>query len=470
MHTALDDLEAAFDKLASLSFDALTPRELLAVVARREELARRTPAVDYRLLQRLCTQASPAELGGTTMAGVLASRLRISRSEAHRRLDQAADLGPRTTLTGQPLEPRLPATAAAQARGQIGAEHVRIIRDFFAALPQHVDVPTREAAERDLARYACDFGPETFRRAAQRMATLLDQDGTLDENDRARRRGITIGRQQSDGMSSISGWLDPEARASLDAVLAKLAAPGMCNPEAEKPRVSGTPSEQEIAEDTRDAPQRVHDAVTAACRAVLAGGDLGQRNGLPVTIMVSTTLAELESAAGQALTAAGTLLPMSDVIRMAGHAHHYLTLFDGKGQALWLGRSRRIASPAQRIVLQNRDRGCTFPGCTVPGYLSEAHHLVDWADGGRTDVDDMALACGPHNRLATTGGWTTRRRRDGRIEWIPPPGVDHGQARVNEYHHPENLLAPDDRTGEDGSDDDGTGDDGTGDDGTGDDG
>ena len=38
--------------------------------------------------------------------------------------------------------------------------------------------------------------------------------------------------------------------------------------------------------------------------------------------MVTTTLQELEAGAGKALTGGGTLLPMSDVIRLASHAHH----------------------------------------------------------------------------------------------------------------------------------------------------
>jgi hypothetical protein len=37
----------------------------------------------------------------------------------------------------------------------------------------------------------------------------------------------------------------------------------------------------------------------------------------------------------------------------------------------------------------------------------------------------------------------TRRRKDGRIEWIPPPHLDSGQSRVNDYHLPENYLLPD---------------------------
>ena len=51
-------------------------------------------------------------------------------------------------------------------------------------------------------------------------------------------------------MSPIRGNLDPEARATFDAVLAKLAAPGMCNPEDETPCVDGQPSEEAIQRDT----------------------------------------------------------------------------------------------------------------------------------------------------------------------------------------------------------------------------
>ena len=42
------------------------------------------------------------------------------------------------------------------------------------------------------------------------------------------------------------------------------------------------------------------------------------------------------------------------------------------------------------------------------------------------------------------GGWRTRKRKDGHTEWIPPPHLDSGQSRVNDYRHPENYLLPDD--------------------------
>ena len=63
-------------------------------------------------------------------------------------------------------------------------------------------------------------------------------------------------------------------------------------------------------------------------------------------------------------------------------------------------------------------------------------------DGGLTNIDTLALACGSDNRMCTEFGWDTHLNTDGRVEWIPPPGLDHGQPRVNTMHHPQDLLAP----------------------------
>ncbi len=431
---AYDELEAAQEKAAALSYDALTHPELLSILARRESLYRRVPVVDHTLIARLAAEASPTELGGKkkNLADVLSNRLRISTVEARRRIDEADELGPRAALSGETLSARLANTAEAQAGGEIGAEHVRIIRKFFAELPDVVDYQTREAAEATLARVACGHRPEGLRKAADRLMALVNPDGSYSDAERARRRCLTLGRQGPDGMSQITGMFDPEARATLDAVLAKWAAPGMCNPEDQSPCVDGTPSEAVIQADTRSAAQRNHDALKAMGRAVLASGQLGQHKGLPVTVIVSTTLKELESGCGQAVTAGGTLLPMSDVIRMASHSYHYLAIFDRHTEIpLYLGRTRRTASAGQRIVLHAKDRGCTHPGCIVPGYGCEAHHAeTDWADGGLTNIDDLTFACGIHNRFVKEGGWTTRKRKDGRTEWIPPPHLDWGTSRL----------------------------------------
>ena len=104
---AYDELEAAHEKVAALSYDALTHPELLAVQSRRETMRRREPAIDHQIINRLVAEADPQALGGTSLADVLSTRLRISKNEATRRIKEAADLGTRTTITGDVLSNRL---------------------------------------------------------------------------------------------------------------------------------------------------------------------------------------------------------------------------------------------------------------------------------------------------------------------------------------------------------------------------
>jgi hypothetical protein len=436
-----DELEADVRRACELSVDSLTIPECLALLQRCEIVRRLLPVVEHPLINKVAEQADQTELGGK-LPFALAERLRITRGEASRRIAEAADLGPRRALTGEPLAPVLTATAAAQRAGRIGAAHVRVIREFWHRLPCFVDTPTREKAEAQLAGLAQEYRPDQLAKVADKLTDCLNPDGDFTDTDRARRRSLILGKQDIDGMSPIRGYLTPELRATIDAVLARLATPGMCNPEDQTPCVDGTPCQAAIDADTRSASQRAHDAVGAALRAMLASGELGQHNGLPATIIVTTTLAELESGAGQALTGGGTLLPMSDVIRLASHAHHYLAIFD-TGRALGLYHAKRLASPGQRIVLHAKDRGCSFPGCDVPGYLTAVHHVTEFAETKETHIDDLTLGCGPHHRLVTSGGWKTRKRANGDTEWIPPAHLDHGQPRTNSYHHPEKLLRDD---------------------------
>jgi hypothetical protein len=438
---SFDALKAGIDRALQLSFDALTTPERLALLESCETFRRRLPAVEHPLINQIGAQAGATELGGK-LPSALADRLRITRAESSRRIGEAADLGQRKAITGEPLEPMLAATAEAQRAGLLGSAHVAVIGGFWHRLPDFIDVETRQKAEAQLARLGGEHRPDELSKLADKLTDCLDPDGSFTDEDRARRRGVTVGNQGSDGMSPITGYLTPEARATIDAVFAKLAAPGMCNPTDSTPCVDGPPSQRIIDNDTRSCAQRNHDALNAAGRALLASGGLGQHNGLPATIIITTTLRDLESAAGKGLTGGGTLLPMSDVIRMARHAHHYLAIFD-KGKAIGLYHTKRLASPGQRIVLYANDRGCTRPGCKVPGYWCEVHHGDGWASTHCTDVNTLALACAPDHHLVEPGGWTTRKRANGDTEWIPPPHLDHGQPRTNTYHHPEKLLRGD---------------------------
>ncbi|ORA17624.1 hypothetical protein BST12_19350, partial [Mycobacterium angelicum] len=258
------------------------------------------------------------------------------------------------------------------------------------------------------------------------------------DEDRARKRGLSLGKQDHDGMSRLSGYVDPELRATLQAVAAKLAAPGMCNRDDETPVVDGQAAPDAARRDLRSKAQRFHDGLLAGLRALLMSGELGQHNGLPASIIVTTTLKELELAAGRGLTGGGTLLPMPDVIRLGRQASHYLAIFDD-GKPLALYHTKRLASPAQRIVLYAKERGCSAPGCDTPGYYCEVHHCIPYAQCGSTDIDQLTFACGGHHPLAEKG-WTTRKNAKGETQWIPPAHLDRGQPRTNSYHHPERLL------------------------------
>jgi hypothetical protein len=439
---AFDALDAALSRCMELPYNALTTPERLNLLERLEQHVRRLPTPCHQLINGVVRQATPAEIGGR-VSHVLADRLRITRGEAKRRIEEAHDFGERQSLTGEPLPPHLPATAAGQRAGRIGAGHVQVIRRFFEHLPCWVDAETREQAEAQLADFAALYRPDQLGKLADRLAEYLNPDGEFSDEDRARRRGLTLGKPDIDGMSPLRGWLTPTARAALEAVLARLAAPGTANPDDDKPVLDGTPSQDAIRRDTRSPAQRNHDALHTAARAMLASKKLGKYNGLPTSIIVTTTLQELEAGCGKGLTGGGTLLPMKDVIRLARHAHHYLCIFD-KGRALALYHTKRLASPAQRIVLHAKDRGCSRPGCTVSGYFTEAHHVREWADCHETHIDDLTLGCPPDHRLVTPGGWTTRKRANGDTEWIPPPHLDYGQPRTNAFHHPEKLLRGDD--------------------------
>ena len=432
-------IDAALDVLLGADLSVMSAGDLVRLAGRCERLVRRHAVLGGDIAVEL-GRRDVVELGGAP-SKVLADWLRISPSQARRRADRVAPLAPRISLTGEPLAPVQPATAVAWRAGELDVEHVNVIQRFLADLPVAVPAVSKGNAEAFLAEQARQLRPDQLARVAAQLSVSLNPDGTFRDADRALRRGFSWGPQRPDGMSQGRLCASPALRAELDALFAKLAAPGMCNPSDQSPLVNGEPSEERAQADRRTVAQRRHDALSALARSVLGDPKLGQHNGLPVTVIVSCSLQDLQEAAGMAMTGGGTQVPIADLIRMASHSYHYLSIFDGvSGRRLWLGRTKRIASADQRIVLHDRDRGCTHPGCTVPGYGSQAHHAErDWADGGNTDVDDLAFGCGPHNRLVTREGWRTRKLRDGSTEWIPPAQLPL-IGGVNRFHHADRIA------------------------------
>jgi hypothetical protein len=428
---AFDALDAAVTTVGELDVATADPITRLRALERLETARRRLLATAYDLVAGLAHE-DPADVGGPVHK-VIADWLRISCTDVRRRLREAEQLTPRTAITGEMLPPELPATAQVWRDGLLDPQHLKVIQTFVRDLPSDTPPETVESAERFLAEQATALRPDQLEKVANRCAVLINPDGKFSDIDRARRRGFAWAPQRADGMSIGKLVASPELRANLDAWLARFAAPGACIPDNEITCTADEP-------DTRSHAQRQHDALNALVRGQLGDPKLGRHNGLPVTVIVSTTLQELSAAAGRGVTGGGTVLPMRDLIRMASRAHHYLAVFDEhENRPLYLGRARRIASADQRLVLHAKDRGCTAPGCNVPAYWTEVHHMDDWARGGRTDIDRLTLACKPDHTMVDKGWWTIKLG-NGHTQWIPPPHLGHGQPTTNDYHHPERIF------------------------------
>src|SRR2546423_66750 len=99
-----DELHALLNKIAARDHSALSTAERMELLKRQETVSRRVPALGHELINERAASATVAELGGT-LARALANGLRIRRGEARRLIEEAADLGPRRTLAGEPLAP-----------------------------------------------------------------------------------------------------------------------------------------------------------------------------------------------------------------------------------------------------------------------------------------------------------------------------------------------------------------------------
>ncbi|PYE16376.1 uncharacterized protein DUF222 [Williamsia limnetica] len=147
-------------------------------------------------------------------------------------------------------------------------------------------------------------------------------------------------------------------------------------------------------------------------------------------------------------TATGTVLPISDAIKLAARSDKALAVFaNHSNEVLYLGRAKRLASEAQRIAMFAAHRGCSFGGCTDPAMWAEAHHTTEWMLGGLTDISHLAPACPQHHKLVGPGEhqWQTVMITEGpdagRCAWIPPAFLDPDrQPRVNRAHHPDEAL------------------------------
>jgi hypothetical protein len=334
--------------------------------------------------------------GARSTAGWLRDRLRLAPGDAAERVRVA-----KACYRGAaPLQD----AAAAVSEGRVTYDQLRAIAYGVKDLAAE---PAKRAAE-VLTDLAGSADASQVRLAAKHLRYVVDPDGadrTQAQMFQARRASFA---PMLDGMYRLELFADPEGAAVLDAGISALSGPAG-------------------ADDRRTAAQRRYDAVLTIFRRTLSTGDLPAVGGTPPQILVTCTPEVLAGWRGAPPASWPDGAPMSPrtVERISCDAAIARVVFGPDGELLEYGRARRLFTAGQRKALFARDRGCRFPGCTAP--WTEAHHVVPWQHGGRTDVDAAVLVCAIHHHRVHEEGWRVlvvdeKRGTNGPVEWTDPEG------------------------------------------------
>ena len=417
---ALAQLAAARQALYAVDPATLGRDELLDLMTVLETDTRQRASVGYAVVAELEARGVAAEVGCSSTAVLLSERLRIGRREAAGRVRLAAELGPRRALSGKSLPARFPQVAAAVAQGAISDRHAALICRTVNGLPESA-LEQAEAVEATLVEHARTLNPDQLAVLTRTVRACLDPDGVLaSERDHDRRRHATL-TTLPDGSGRLQACLTGVATAVWQTVLSTLARPV---PDAE----GGEPDRRSIG-------QRRHDALLDAGQRLLRAGTLPAAGGAPATVLVTMTLQQVEARTGVVSTAHGGRISVPQALQIATEADIMPVVLSDTGGILGYGLTRRTASPGQRRALAARDRGCSFPGCDRPPDWCETHHVIPWVAGGRTDLENLTLACGFHHREHRKRGWSCHMT-NGVPHWQPPRWLDPTQTpRRNTTHH-----------------------------------
>jgi Domain of unknown function (DUF222) len=263
----------------------------------------------------------------------------------------------------------LPATASAFAAGQVDLAGAAAVASVTRVVSPEVAREHLEAPLLDLAR---DADASQVRREVRRAAWSLAPEIAAAEAQRAFERRYMDLHEGAFGTWTLDGVLDAEGAATVRAALLPLTAPGG-------------------ADDRRGAGQRRADALVELARRALSGGALPDSGGDRPRLLVTVDAAALaDGRVPGELAATRASVGFDTVRRISCDAELIRVVLSAAGEVLDLGRGTRLPSAAQRRALLVRDGGCVFPGCGRPPDFCDAHHLRHWADGGPTDLANLA--------------------------------------------------------------------------------
>ena len=257
---------------------------------------------------------------------------------------------------------------------------------------------------------------EDWRRRLALEIKQIQRDDGIDRLERQRRNTKLRSWTDGEGMWCLAGRFDPvtgvRLSAKLDAAVSALFA------EATPDTCPDDPVEK----------QRHLQALALA--TLVDGGGSGNRPGRPEFIVVVDT--SQDDGAGGPLVDWGISVevPYRVLTDLAGDADVQVVVvrngvvLHAPGE-LDLGRSTRLASPAQRRALRALYATCAIPGCEVRYDRCKLHHVVWWRHGGRTDLANLLPVCAHHHTKIHDAGWEITLGAERELTIRFPDGVVH---------------------------------------------
>jgi hypothetical protein len=348
--------------------------------------ADRLQAEAVRRLHEFEQRQGPAGDGATSTVAWLTDRCRMSPGRATDMVCVSRQL------------PELPETRRALREGEIGFQHA----SAMAHTASDVGAETVREAEKDLVPAAGRLGVREFGYLTRRFRECVDPDGALEDAKRDQERRRLHLSQTLGGCWRLDGWLDAEGGALVKTALNPLMKP--------------------LPADPRTGSQRCADALLELCRRQLDAGTLpivgGQRPHLYVTVPQATLRGEPGSPGPEMRWAGPVVREVAQ--RLACDAVRTEIVVGPRGEPLSIGCSKRTIPARLRRLLDHRDGGCRFPGCSRPPDWCQGHHIQHYEDGGPTILGNLLLACKPHHDLLHEGGWTIRWVSETEVEFVPP--------------------------------------------------
>jgi hypothetical protein len=152
--------------------------------------------------------------------------------------------------------------------------------------------------------------------------------------------------------------------------------------------------------------------------------------GAPYALVINATAEDLAKGTGHGTTGADNPIPIKELMRNGLNGSLFFHLMSDKAKTMQVATEQRFANRKQLAVITARDRGCTFPGCDAPPGWCDANHVLPYALGGKTEINNLALLCSYHHHLLDRSDWETRMLFDGRPAYIPPAAKDPARAPI----------------------------------------